>query len=41
MLFCIECGRELIKEFEFCPECGTFISRIEQETPIFILITNR
>lgn len=35
MSFCRNCGRELNEEFEFCPECGTFTSHIEQETPFF------
>ena len=31
MSFCTNCGRELSEEFEFCPECGTCTSRIEQD----------
>lgn len=31
MSFCTNCGRELSEEFEFCPECGTCASRIEQD----------
>lgn len=26
MVFCVNCGKELIDDFEFCPECGTKVS---------------
>jgi len=31
MSFCTNCGRKLSEEFEFCADCGTCTSRIEQD----------